>query len=607
MIERELIVGVYHTSEIDTSDQDFEQIYQQVYLPLLTLLYEYPKVRTTLYIPGTLVQWFDKERPEVTMLLQELSKRRQIEFLSGGRYDPYLAILPPKDRVGQVELMTTLLRKQFKTRTRGIYLTGQVWTNSLIQSLASCGIDYTFIFDAPIQKFVGPIKRGALTPFRVEQDGKTVTIFPIHKTISQEIYSGNTNRVEELLIRNMTKQPISVLLDVKKLKEVDRLPDTFRELFQTITDSTMVKSILPREYLRNSTPARLAYLPEGWYDNSTDWKSPQDAIIHTPEATMLYGKMQYAHRLIGRPKQDKSRKKSATNLLYKAQNYALYAAGSQDTGLNSRFFRHFGYSTLIEVDKMLRGTKAVNKLSKVDLNHDGIEEYYFRGEQVNLHLDSIGGSISNFEYIPKPWNYGATYRATDSLRRSFVDYITPLSYQPKNLLVEDRLSGVTNLGSIRYQESEYERDSQKVKLSQEFSLQRESNPTITIQKEYRFTSSGGTVTYQLHNQSLQTKKFNLVVEFNFAFAHLDKHEVVSITPEVDKDDRVGGFLCNDLHNSASISVISQESGKLYHSQDDTPYQHTTIYLSWEIQLEPGESWSNPLGLTIENLLKSQKK
>ncbi len=622
MNQRELIFGLYHTTDTINGTYDFEQVYQQVYRPILTLLYEFPRIRTTLYIPGSLIQWFDKVRPEITMLLLELNSRRQLEFLSGGRYDPYLAQLPPKDRVGQVEVMTTMVRRQFKTRTRGVYLAGQLWSTTLIQSLDSCGIDYTFINDSPMQKFVGPTKRGGLAPFRVEQQGKFLTVFPVFRTLCQELYQGGGNNLFDLVQRTMPRQPVSLLLDVKKLQSVDNLPQIMKAFFEQITYSDSVTSILPREYIRNNPHIRLAYLPEGWYDNNTEWRFPQDGVIHVPEANLFYGKMQFAHTMIGKPKQDKSRKKSATNLLYKAQNHAFYVAEPEEKGIAHRLFRHQGQSLLIEVDKMLRGTATPHKLAKVDLNHDGRSEYYYRGELVNTHVDSVGGSICGLEYIPKPWNYGSTFGqgtipegstlAKQHLRRSFTDYITPMGSKFEPQLFAGKLGGITTSAFTAYTEEEYDRDSCKVKLTSEMHLPRDPHASIQACKEYRFTSSGGTVTYQLKNTSLQPKQFNFLIEFNIAFNHNNKQglEIIPISPEEPKGNWIQGFLCNDYHNSACISVNSTQGAKLWqrHAKDHHGnYQHTTLYLSYTILIEPDEIWVNPLGFVVENLLKSVKK
>ncbi len=622
MVQRELIFGIYHVATLSKDDQDFEKLYQRVYRPILTLLYDYPKIRTTLYIPGDLIQWFEKVRPEVSMLLLELTSRRQLEFLTGGRYEPYLALLPPKDRVGQVELLTTMVRRQYKTRTRGIYLAGQLWSNTLIQTLDSCGVGYTFIDDSPIQKFVHHSKRGSLIPFKVENQGKFITIFPIHRSLCNEIYNGDVDALFSSIGRSYPQQPITLFLDGKKLEEIDNLQQIMHDIFERVSNDTSLKTIIPREYMRNNQKIPRAYLPEGWYNNSSEWRFPQDAIIQTPESSAFYGKMQFIHNLIGMPKQDKSRKKSATNLLYKAQNYSLYASADHEYGLENRELRHLGHAMLIEADTMLRDATPISKLSRVDMNHDGVSEYYYRGVTLNTHIDELGASVCSLEYLPRPWNYGATYGKDtlesghtilkSMLRRSFVDFFLPRSgmVTPEHLFA-GKISGVAYTGGIPFDLLDIDRDGGKVKLGTEITLPRDTTSSIELEKEYRFLEQGGVVTYQIKNNSLQQKDIHLAVEFNFAFSAPGDHsfEVIPISPENPIDCNTNGFLCNDYNNSACLSVTCREPGTLWFRDaldKNGYYQYTTIYLRWHITLDSGEVWINPLGFMVENLLKSQK-
>ena len=53
------------------------------------------------------------------MLINDMVKRKQLELLGGGFYDPILPVIPNSDRSGQIEALTTYLRKHFGKRPRG--------------------------------------------------------------------------------------------------------------------------------------------------------------------------------------------------------------------------------------------------------------------------------------------------------------------------------------------------------------------------------------------------------------------------------------------------------------------------------------------------------
>jgi hypothetical protein len=56
-----------------------------------------------------------------------------------------LPLIPLADRLGQIEALTTYLRKHFGKRPRGCWLPGLIWEQNLAGSLQTSGMDYTFL------------------------------------------------------------------------------------------------------------------------------------------------------------------------------------------------------------------------------------------------------------------------------------------------------------------------------------------------------------------------------------------------------------------------------------------------------------------------------
>jgi alpha-amylase len=105
----------------------YEEQYQTIYKPLISSLYAQPELFFTLYLSGTLIDWMEQHHEEFFMILEEMVSRKQIEVLGGGYYSPLFPLIPPADRVGQTELLTTVLRKYFGKRPRGAWLTASAW------------------------------------------------------------------------------------------------------------------------------------------------------------------------------------------------------------------------------------------------------------------------------------------------------------------------------------------------------------------------------------------------------------------------------------------------------------------------------------------------
>jgi ferredoxin len=143
----QLVFGTHnHQSEGDHPER-YEEVYQAAYKPFLSVLNSYPGLPAVLYYSGPLLEWMEESHPEFLMLLDEMVRRRQVELLGGGFYEPILTMLPTSDRLGQMEKMTTYLRTRFGTRPRGCWLAHQVWEPNLVLSLRNSGMDFTFLED----------------------------------------------------------------------------------------------------------------------------------------------------------------------------------------------------------------------------------------------------------------------------------------------------------------------------------------------------------------------------------------------------------------------------------------------------------------------------
>ena len=142
-----LIFGTYNNFPIGSAEEYQETTYQQALKPFLSVLNQYPKLPAVLHYSGILLEWIEKNHPEFIMLMQDMAKRRQIELLTGGYYEPVLPMIPKSDILGQIEKLTTLLRSQFGRRPRGNWLTECVWDPSLASALKTSGIEFTFLED----------------------------------------------------------------------------------------------------------------------------------------------------------------------------------------------------------------------------------------------------------------------------------------------------------------------------------------------------------------------------------------------------------------------------------------------------------------------------
>src|SRR5688500_17908153 len=115
------------------------ETYERAYLPMLEALERHPGVRLALHYTGPLLSWLRAERPGFIERLAGLVDRGQVEIVGGGWYEPVLAALPERDRIGQLVRMADELEALFGRRPRGAWLAERVWEPDLPTSLVSAG------------------------------------------------------------------------------------------------------------------------------------------------------------------------------------------------------------------------------------------------------------------------------------------------------------------------------------------------------------------------------------------------------------------------------------------------------------------------------------
>ena len=110
------MLGAYGHLPSGTKEEEFEALYNREIKPLVQALDRFPRLNMVFHYSGVILYWIERRHPELFMLLEDLLSRRQAEFLGGGFYEPVLPLLTLTDKIGQIEMLTTYLRKHFGKR-----------------------------------------------------------------------------------------------------------------------------------------------------------------------------------------------------------------------------------------------------------------------------------------------------------------------------------------------------------------------------------------------------------------------------------------------------------------------------------------------------------
>ncbi len=174
---RVLLLCLHNHQPVGNFDFVLEEACRNAYIPFLETLGRFPGIKVTLHFSGYLLQWIAERQPGLFGLLKELAVRGQVEVLGGGMYEPVLALLPERDRQGQLRELSDAVGRYFGRRPRGIWLAERVWEPDVTATLAAAGVEYL-----PLDDY--HFLRAGLSPeeldgvYLTEVNGAAVRLFP---------------------------------------------------------------------------------------------------------------------------------------------------------------------------------------------------------------------------------------------------------------------------------------------------------------------------------------------------------------------------------------------------------------------------------------------
>ena len=114
-----LILALHNHQPIGNFEHVFQQAYEDSYLPFLDVFSRYESLRIALHTSGSLMEWLDAAHPEYVDRLAELASKGRIEIIGGAYFEPILAMIPSRDRVGQIRSYSRWLQNRLGTTVRG--------------------------------------------------------------------------------------------------------------------------------------------------------------------------------------------------------------------------------------------------------------------------------------------------------------------------------------------------------------------------------------------------------------------------------------------------------------------------------------------------------
>src|SRR5688500_13243168 len=131
-----LALVLHNHQPVGNFDGVIQQAYQDSYRPFLDVFEQYPNLRISLHTSGPLAEWLDRAYPDYLDRLAALVGEGRVEIIGGAFYEPILTMIPPRDRVGQIQSYTHWLQERLGAQVHGMWIAERVWEQSLVGDLA---------------------------------------------------------------------------------------------------------------------------------------------------------------------------------------------------------------------------------------------------------------------------------------------------------------------------------------------------------------------------------------------------------------------------------------------------------------------------------------
>jgi hypothetical protein len=280
------IFGIHNHQPVGNFDFVFEDAYRHSYLPFSEIIEEFPKLAITLHFSGCLLEWLEAHYPEYLDRIAKLVQRGNVEILSGGFFEPVLAMIADADKIGQINLMNDYIWKRFGYRSQGLWLTERVWEPYMAKPIAEAGIKYVTVDD---YHFLGTGKmEDELTGYFItEEQGRTLSIFPINQKLRYAIPFKDPQETVDYLRQFATDDGNNVIVMTDDGEKFGVWPGTYQTVFEegwlrkfltTLeANSDWIKTCTFADYYAVHSPKGRIYLPTASYFEMSEWSLPWEA------------------------------------------------------------------------------------------------------------------------------------------------------------------------------------------------------------------------------------------------------------------------------------------------------------------------------------------
>ncbi len=447
-----LLLGVHAHQPVGNFPEVLEDAHRRCYRPFLHTVHRFPQFKFAAHFSGWLLDYLLAKFPEDMALLREMVERGQVELFGAGDTEPVLAVIPARDRVGQIRALSDKLQRRLGATPRGAWLTERVWEATVVPALADAGIEYVTVDDYHFL-CTGRGLEELDGYFTTEEDGRRIDLFPISEALRYRLpfspAAEAVRSIEQLARSGAPGQPAAIYFD--DIEKFGIWPETYEwvyergwlnDFIQGVLASPVIRPMRFDEYHAQQRTRGVVYVPTASYIEMNEWTLPAPAahryaqlverakaegryeqdkpflrggiwknfLSRYPESNWMHKRMlDLSRRLHALP----GRHEEMRHLLYQAQANDAYWHGLFG-GLYLPHLRRAVYHAMVRLESLLDAAAPRPAQERKDLDLDGRDELFLHnGElQVVVKLDG-SASIWEFDAYALGHNFGDTLARHD--------------------------------------------------------------------------------------------------------------------------------------------------------------------------------------------------
>jgi len=425
-MQTNLLFGIHCHQPVDNFDNVIYEIIEKSYLPFFQTLKEYPEFKCSVHFSGWLFQFIKENKPQLFSLIKSLSS--QIEFFTGGYYEPILASIPSCDRVAQINKLSDFIINNFNQKPRGLWLTERIWDDSIIDDLKQCEIDYVIVDDYHLIAS-GFDKNNLNGYFLTENSNNKMALFPINKDLRYIIpfatIENSVNKIKEF--SNIEGENAAIIFDDGEKFGV--WPKTYekvyekkwlKKFFEKCIEDETINITTFSDFFDKNNAISLSYLPTVSYHEMGEWSTLPN--IANDYLDLIHKHMDKEYLIRGGIWKNFFLKYNESNWIHKralelsrvenvSEEYKdyLYRIQCNDVlwhgvfgGIYLPNLRDNAFKYIIKCENLLGRT---NGYEKCDINIDSYDEYKFYTPDLITIIDpKRGGQIIEFDLRKQCFN-----------------------------------------------------------------------------------------------------------------------------------------------------------------------------------------------------------